>query len=296
MPMVKADAYGLGAVPVARALERLDPWGYGVATVEEGRALRDAGIERPIIVFTPCSAPSSTRCARAASRRRWRMPQDIEAWSAHGGGAWHLAIDTGMSRRGMRWERHGVRRRALRGSTRLRARTRTSTRPRRTTVSGAAGRALREGGGRASGTAEAAAHRELGRRSSGAGAVAVGRSPSRGLPVRRGRAGRGTRGAGAGGAACAPASSSSARSATGDSGELRGRPLAPGASDDRHGRRSATPTDTGAPSAIGGGAAARPPRDRRRHRHHGHDDARRHAATLRDRRRGDASSGATATT
>ena len=36
LPMVKADAYGLGAVRVARALERLDPWGYGVATVSEG--------------------------------------------------------------------------------------------------------------------------------------------------------------------------------------------------------------------------------------------------------------------
>jgi len=33
LPMVKADAYGLGAVPVARELEALDPWGFGVATV-----------------------------------------------------------------------------------------------------------------------------------------------------------------------------------------------------------------------------------------------------------------------
>jgi hypothetical protein len=28
LPMVKADVYGLGAVPVARALEALDPWGF----------------------------------------------------------------------------------------------------------------------------------------------------------------------------------------------------------------------------------------------------------------------------
>ncbi|MCI0573869.1 MAG: alanine racemase, partial [Myxococcaceae bacterium] len=40
LPMVKADAYGLGAVPVARALEALAPWGYGVATVDEGVELR----------------------------------------------------------------------------------------------------------------------------------------------------------------------------------------------------------------------------------------------------------------
>ena len=34
LPMVKADGYGTGAVTVARALEALDPWGFGVATVE----------------------------------------------------------------------------------------------------------------------------------------------------------------------------------------------------------------------------------------------------------------------
>ena len=44
LPMVKADAYGLGAVAVARALEALDPWGYGVATAAEGTQLRQAGI------------------------------------------------------------------------------------------------------------------------------------------------------------------------------------------------------------------------------------------------------------
>ena len=40
LPMVKADAYGLGAVPVVRALESVDPWGYGVATIEEGEELQ----------------------------------------------------------------------------------------------------------------------------------------------------------------------------------------------------------------------------------------------------------------
>ena len=40
LPMVKADAYGLGAERVARTLERLDPWGFGVATVGEGEELR----------------------------------------------------------------------------------------------------------------------------------------------------------------------------------------------------------------------------------------------------------------
>ena len=46
LPMVKADGYGLGAVRVARTLERLDPWGFGVATIAEGEELRGAAIER----------------------------------------------------------------------------------------------------------------------------------------------------------------------------------------------------------------------------------------------------------
>src|SRR5262245_36785454 len=52
LPMVKADGYGLGAVRVARTLELLDPWGFGVATVAEGEEWRDAALKRPVIVFT----------------------------------------------------------------------------------------------------------------------------------------------------------------------------------------------------------------------------------------------------
>src|SRR5712691_5230100 len=53
LPVVKANAYGVGAVAVSRALEPLDPWGYGVATIEEGAELRAAGIARPVLVFMP---------------------------------------------------------------------------------------------------------------------------------------------------------------------------------------------------------------------------------------------------
>src|SRR5436190_21846656 len=56
LPVVKANAYGVGAVAVARALEQLEPWGYGVATLEEGAELRAAGITRPILVFMPTRA------------------------------------------------------------------------------------------------------------------------------------------------------------------------------------------------------------------------------------------------
>ena len=53
LPMVKADGYGLGAVRVARALVGLSPWGFGVATIEEGEELRRAGIETRLLVFSP---------------------------------------------------------------------------------------------------------------------------------------------------------------------------------------------------------------------------------------------------
>ena len=106
LPMVKADAYGLGAVPVARALESVEPWGYGVATIEEGEELRGAGIARPILVTAP-----------VAPHARWLKPlraagltpsfgdaQSIRLWMMLGGGDWHLAIDTGMNRAGVRWD------------------------------------------------------------------------------------------------------------------------------------------------------------------------------------------------
>jgi alanine racemase len=103
LPMVKADAYGLGAVPVARALEALDPWGFGVATIEEGEELRAAGIARPLVVFTPLLA-SDLPAARAAGLRPSLGDRaTIERWLALGGGPWHLAIETGMSRAGVSW-------------------------------------------------------------------------------------------------------------------------------------------------------------------------------------------------
>ena len=102
LPMVKADAYGLGAVAVARALERVEPWGFGVATVDEGIELRQAGIERPIVVFTPLLAADLAEAARARLTPTLGSPDAIASW-AYTGLPWHLAIDTGMSRAGIPW-------------------------------------------------------------------------------------------------------------------------------------------------------------------------------------------------
>ncbi len=52
MVILKADAYGHGAVPLAKALEPTSAYAYGVATVEEGIQLRENGIKKPILVLS----------------------------------------------------------------------------------------------------------------------------------------------------------------------------------------------------------------------------------------------------
>ena len=103
LPMIKADAYGLGAKGALRALEVLEPWGYGVATVIEGEELRELGVSRPIVVFTPLLDAELARARTARLTPTLGFPREIEGWLRAGGGAWHLAIDTGMSRAGIPW-------------------------------------------------------------------------------------------------------------------------------------------------------------------------------------------------
>ena len=102
IPMIKADAYGLGAVKVAAALEALDPAAYGVATVEEGIELREAGIERPVIVFTPLLAADFKAASEGRLIPTLGSADAIVKWSAFGG-PYDLSIDTGMSRAGVPW-------------------------------------------------------------------------------------------------------------------------------------------------------------------------------------------------
>ncbi|HMG70875.1 MAG TPA: alanine racemase [Gemmatimonadaceae bacterium] len=103
LPMVKADAYGVGAAAAVRALDVLEPWGYGVATVVEGEELRDLGVARPLVVFTPLLEHELGRARSARLTPTLGFASEIEAWRRAGGGAWHLSIDTGMSRAGIPW-------------------------------------------------------------------------------------------------------------------------------------------------------------------------------------------------
>jgi len=106
IPMLKADAYGLGAERVALALEAVEPLAYGVATVAEGKALRQAGIVRPLIVFTPLLPDEYGAAHELSLTPTLGSIDEISAWRSIGD-AWHLSIDTGMSRAGAEWRDAG---------------------------------------------------------------------------------------------------------------------------------------------------------------------------------------------
>lgn len=111
--MVKADAYGLGLLPVARALgatfEPEQPtshalWGLGIATLDEARHLRDAQCSSRIMCFVPLLPGQLAEAHALGLRPALHRAADILAWQALGGGPWHLSVDTGMSRAGARFD------------------------------------------------------------------------------------------------------------------------------------------------------------------------------------------------
>jgi alanine racemase len=104
LPMVKANAYGVGAVAVSNALEAVDPWGYGVATVEEGAELRAAGIVRPVVVFMPVQPAQFEEFDRFHLTPALGDVAAIREWTSRGARPFHLEIDTGMGRSGIRWD------------------------------------------------------------------------------------------------------------------------------------------------------------------------------------------------
>jgi alanine racemase len=104
LAMVKANGYGLGAPAVARALEPLEPWGYGVASVEEGAVLRAHGISRPILVVSPLLPEAIDGHLVQDLHPSIGDPGALTAWCARTDRPFHLEIDTGMGRAGIRWD------------------------------------------------------------------------------------------------------------------------------------------------------------------------------------------------
>ena len=103
LPMVKAQGYGLGAVPIARALLNVEPWGFGVATVAEGAELRRAGITLPIVVFSPLTPIEIQGTLSHHLRPTIGDPITLAAWREATESPFHLAVDTGMQRAGLPW-------------------------------------------------------------------------------------------------------------------------------------------------------------------------------------------------
>jgi alanine racemase len=111
IPMVKADGYGLGALRVVRALDPLQPWGYGVATADEGAALRAGGVRGPILLAGPLPPQATERAASAGLIASISDVDSLHRWAAaaevHGPLEFHVEIDTGMGRAGFDWRETG---------------------------------------------------------------------------------------------------------------------------------------------------------------------------------------------
>ena len=104
LAVVKADAYGHGAVPVAKVLGPLCAF-FGVSSVSEALELRRAGIEKPILILghTPVDA-FATVINKEIRPTIFSMEDALalstEAQKQNKTARFHFAVDTGMSRIG----------------------------------------------------------------------------------------------------------------------------------------------------------------------------------------------------
>jgi len=109
LAVVKANAYGHGAVPVSRALLEEGASILGVATVDEARELREGGIEGRILILGRMVEADIPAALRWHAEITLQHP-DMARWvsrAAVGTGVTvpvHLKVDTGMTRLGFYWE------------------------------------------------------------------------------------------------------------------------------------------------------------------------------------------------
>lgn len=103
--VVKADAYGHGAVPVAQLLESMSAF-FGVSSVAEAMELRRAGIRTPILILGHTPADLFSTVVLHGIRPAIFTWEDACALSAEAQkqgvtAPFHFAVDTGMGRIGM---------------------------------------------------------------------------------------------------------------------------------------------------------------------------------------------------
>ncbi|MGH7459352.1 MAG: alanine racemase [Longimicrobiaceae bacterium] len=116
LPMVKADAYGLGIERVVRALsgglEKGALWGFGVATIVEAEALRRIGWQGRVVAFSPALRGDFERalaagCSLTVADLEGLASLARAARAAGGEAAVQVEIDTGMGRSGVPWDGAG---------------------------------------------------------------------------------------------------------------------------------------------------------------------------------------------
>src|SRR5580700_4853081 len=116
LAVVKSNAYGLGAVPVSKALQKAGTEWFGVTCANEGIELRDSGIRKPILVLTGFwpgeekrliqnhLTPTVTRVddLRYLERAAQSLAKSSRKSSAKSSRVrFHLKINTGMNRLGI---------------------------------------------------------------------------------------------------------------------------------------------------------------------------------------------------
>ena len=106
MAVVKADAYGHGSVPVARAAVNAGANWLGVATVAEALKLRDAGIQGNILLLSEPPESAISELLEANITCTVASPEFLQTLAGHALLAgreitYHLKVDTGMRRIGI---------------------------------------------------------------------------------------------------------------------------------------------------------------------------------------------------
>ena len=105
MAVVKANAYGHGAISVAKLLEGQCAF-LGVANIEEALELRNAGIQTPILILGPSPVCAFPHMVRENIRPTLFRLEDAKALSEEAckqnkTASFHIAVDTGMNRIGL---------------------------------------------------------------------------------------------------------------------------------------------------------------------------------------------------
>jgi alanine racemase len=98
--VVKADAYGHGALVIAHTVLSAGADWLAVALVEEAEVLRDAGIDAPILLLSEPMAASAPDVVRLDVRPTVYSEAGVDAFAAAPGHPIHLKVNTGMNRVG----------------------------------------------------------------------------------------------------------------------------------------------------------------------------------------------------